>query len=222
MSRGVRFLSSARKSVPMRANVLIVGAGPSGLMLSLLLHKYKVSNVLIDGAAELSSHPQAHFLNTRSSEIIQSHFPDLHEDLLSSSPHLEEWRSFTFGNGVVPSAGLTTLGRYDHFSSLASSNLSASSPTRATHLSQDRITSLLLKHHPDPGGVLFSTRLTSLDGTEAKTSNPAHPAINADFVIGADGAHSLVRREIDVRLEGNASLQSLLSIEVSAMLNVKE
>ena len=60
--------------------VLIVGAGPVGTYLSLLLSRYGVSNMVIDRGerggdhglgGEGGAHPRAHVLNTRTMEVMR-------------------------------------------------------------------------------------------------------------------------------------------------------
>lgn len=48
--------------------VLIVGAGPVGLVLSILLTKLGVKCAVLEKSNKFSEHPQAHFVNNRSME----------------------------------------------------------------------------------------------------------------------------------------------------------
>ena len=52
-------------------DVLIVGGGPSGLVLSALLSRLGVSNIVLERRAGLTTHPQAHFVGVRSLEILR-------------------------------------------------------------------------------------------------------------------------------------------------------
>jgi 2,4-dichlorophenol 6-monooxygenase len=45
--------------------VIVVGAGPAGLVASLLLSKYHMPHMLVEQSAEPHNHPQAHFINCR-------------------------------------------------------------------------------------------------------------------------------------------------------------
>mmetsp|Transcript_35257 Transcript_35257/g.83607 ORF Transcript_35257/g.83607 Transcript_35257/m.83607 type:complete len:115 (+) Transcript_35257:180-524(+) len=49
--------------------VAIVGGGPTGLTLSLLLSKYGIRHVVFEKSGGLPSQPQAHFINHRSMEV---------------------------------------------------------------------------------------------------------------------------------------------------------
>jgi pyruvate/2-oxoglutarate dehydrogenase complex dihydrolipoamide dehydrogenase (E3) component len=52
-------------------DVLIVGGGPAGLVLSTLLSRMGVSNMVVEANSCQSDHPQAHFINTRTMEILR-------------------------------------------------------------------------------------------------------------------------------------------------------
>jgi 2-polyprenyl-6-methoxyphenol hydroxylase-like FAD-dependent oxidoreductase len=47
--------------LPESNKVIVVGAGPVGLIASLLLSKYYVPHVLVEQLADPDDHPQAHF-----------------------------------------------------------------------------------------------------------------------------------------------------------------
>lgn len=74
-------------------NICIVGAGPSGMLLSLILSKYGVLHTLIDRKLEPTNHPQAHFINARSMEILRDFLkPDTFKKMISASPSFSDWR----------------------------------------------------------------------------------------------------------------------------------
>lgn len=52
--------------------VVIAGGGPTGLTAALLLHKYGVRSVVLERAAALTDHPQAHFINMRAMEVFRT------------------------------------------------------------------------------------------------------------------------------------------------------
>lgn len=87
-----------------RPFVGIVGGGPTGLLLSTLLSRYDVPSVLFEARTreEATAHPQAHFLNQRSAEILRHDAgPRLWEEVRARSPPANEWRDFRFGYGVL-------------------------------------------------------------------------------------------------------------------------
>lgn len=78
-----------KQSVP----VAIVGAGPAGLTLSALLSQFGVPSVLLERAMALPTHPQAHFVNLRTMEVLRHAFGGLDRAVLERCPPREEWRS---------------------------------------------------------------------------------------------------------------------------------
>lgn len=70
----------------------IVGSGPVGLLLSGFLRRFGIRHVLIDRRKYPVIHPQAHFLNARSMEIVQSFFPDEFAAIVGLLPDSKYWR----------------------------------------------------------------------------------------------------------------------------------
>lgn len=70
----------------------IVGAGPAGLTLSALLSRLGVPSILLEKAPALPTHPQAHFINLRSMEIMRHAFGGLDKAILERCPPRAEWR----------------------------------------------------------------------------------------------------------------------------------
>lgn len=77
---------------PQSSPVAIVGAGPAGLTLSALLSKFGVPSILLERAPALPTHPQAHFINLRSMEIMRHAIGGLDRRVLDMCPPQEEWR----------------------------------------------------------------------------------------------------------------------------------
>ena len=97
-------------------DVLIIGGGPSGLFLSTLLSSYGIhSHLLFDKRPEdeLLKHPQAHFINIRSMEILKAEMPSVYNRINQEKPDVSEWERFHFG-GTVMSSGGKRLGRVVH------------------------------------------------------------------------------------------------------------
>lgn len=76
----------------MTVEVAVVGGGPSGLMLSLLLDQYRIPHALIERRKEPTTHPQAHFINMRTMELLQVHFPQTHRRIVEVSADSSTWR----------------------------------------------------------------------------------------------------------------------------------
>jgi 2-polyprenyl-6-methoxyphenol hydroxylase-like FAD-dependent oxidoreductase len=72
--------------------VAIVGAGPVGLLTSRLLAAYRVPHVLIERRTNARNHPQAHYLNMRTMEILRAHAWEAFYKSSLSSPPSTTWR----------------------------------------------------------------------------------------------------------------------------------
>ena len=88
-----RCFSYLRSNEQNNTDICIVGAGPTGMFLSILLSKYGVYHTLIDRKLKPTDHPQAHFINARSMEMLRDTLkPTTYKNLLEESPSSEEWR----------------------------------------------------------------------------------------------------------------------------------
>jgi 2-polyprenyl-6-methoxyphenol hydroxylase-like FAD-dependent oxidoreductase len=77
-----------------------VGGGPTGLFMAHMLQSYNIPFLLLEAQTpeERFQHPQAHFLNTRTMEILKySLGNDIYSQIRSAMPPVEEWKSFFFG-----------------------------------------------------------------------------------------------------------------------------
>ena len=105
-------------------DVIIIGGGPTGLFLSSLLSKYDISSQLVFDKrpiAEVIKHPQAHYINIRSMEILKAELPIVYSKVVnsSSSRNTTSWEAFQFAGCVVTTGGNcggggTRLGKVIH------------------------------------------------------------------------------------------------------------
>jgi len=107
------FSSDDRTATDIQTPIAIVGGGPCGLLLSNLLSLYKVPSVLIDGQSieKRCSHPQAHFLNTRTMEILRFLMPTVYQRVLEQMAPVRQWKHFQFGYNMFSHK---SLARVDH------------------------------------------------------------------------------------------------------------
>lgn len=68
---------------PASPRVLVVGGGPVGMAAGFLLEKlYGVPTRVVERQARPTTHPQAHFLNLRTMEVLYATMPAFHDRLL--------------------------------------------------------------------------------------------------------------------------------------------
>ena len=90
---------------------MIVGGGPVGLTLSILLSRLGVDSQLVERRAAPTAHPQAPLSNTRTREIFRPML-GLDDAVARAQPPLEDWRHFIYSTRML---GGVELGRVDHF-----------------------------------------------------------------------------------------------------------
>ncbi|MCE3215455.1 hypothetical protein HAX54_002444 [Datura stramonium] len=119
--------------------VLIIGAGPVGLVLSILLTKLGVKCAILEKNKAFSTHPQAHFINNRSMEVFRK-LDGLGDEILRSQPPVEFWRKFIYCTSLTG----PILGAVDHMQPQDFDQIV--SPVSVAHFSQYKLSRLLLKH----------------------------------------------------------------------------
>ena len=87
--------STVSSPPPADVPVVIVGGGPVGLTLSILLSRLGVDSQLVERRAAPTAHPQAHFVNTRTKEIFRPML-GLDDAVARAQPPLEDWRHFIY------------------------------------------------------------------------------------------------------------------------------
>jgi putative polyketide hydroxylase len=184
--------------------VLIVGAGGAGLSLSLLLQQQGIASVLIERRPDVSWFPRARNLNFRTLEVFRglgleaqvlaagTHFSQTFRKQTLASPEREEFPSIEQMLHVT-----------DHPEILTPEPLFWYCP-------QSRLEPLLLAVAKQRGcEVRYNSELISFtqdsQGVSATIMNRGtgtSSVMRADYLLGADGAHSHIRAALGVRAEG--------------------
>ncbi|KAK9027800.1 hypothetical protein V6N11_067622 [Hibiscus sabdariffa] len=214
--------------------VLIVGAGPVGLVLSILLNKFGIKCTLLEKNKVFSQHPQAHFINNRTMEVFRK-LDGLAEEIQRSQPPVDLWRKFIYCTSLTGSI----LGSVDHMHPKDFEKVV--SPISVAHFSQYKLTRILVKMlenlgfgihslegpeglHPEPlrgREILMGHECVSIDTTDecvtatvsfSKEGKLLTRKIQSKILIGADGAGSTVRKLVGIELKGEKDLQKLVSV----------
>ncbi|XP_038712996.1 putative polyketide hydroxylase isoform X1 [Tripterygium wilfordii] len=214
--------------------VLIVGAGPVGLVLSILLTKLGVKCTVLEKSKSFSKHPQAHFINNRSMEVFRK-LDGLAEEIQSNQPPVDLWRKFIYCTSLTGSI----LGSVDHMQPQDFEQLV--SPVSVAHFSQYKLVRLLLKQlqnlsfnvvtpeHSEGlsnwslGGkeLLMGHECVSIDATDQLVTvttsylndgKYVERTIPCNILVGTDGAGSTVRKLVGINLQGETDLQKLVSV----------
>ena len=175
----------------MGPQVLVVGAGPTGLLLTAELHRRGVDCQLIDALEEQRHWDRATVVHPRSLEVFES--LGIVERFLDAGVRQRAVRLHSDGE-VLGEMDLTTCGSAYGF------NLG---------LSEEVTESILTDHlHGQGGSVTRSCRLVGLDPHPAGvTATIEHEGelhdVSAQWVVGCDGFHSPTRQLSGIGFEGH-------------------
>jgi putative polyketide hydroxylase len=201
-----------------RAQVLVVGAGPAGLVAGITLADHGVSVLVVEKRSEISTLSRALVISTRSMEILRSW--GLEGEVRAGAADVEPcgWvtRTLASGEGVQIPLGYPTA-----------AEATKVSPSRPAWAPQDHLEPALLSRLRSlPGAeIRFGSELVTVEQREGGVCAHLHERasgrihdVDAQFVIGADGAHSTVRTQLGIRMEGPDALAEFHSVQFSARL----
>jgi 2-polyprenyl-6-methoxyphenol hydroxylase-like FAD-dependent oxidoreductase len=195
--------------------VLIVGAGPSGLMMAAQLLRYGVQPLIIDVKKGPTDQSRALAVQARSMEIYrQMGLADraLQEGIQAETVSIQN------DNGELIKLSLQNLGQN-------------TTPFPFVHLLEQSKNKRLLLDFLTQNccPVYWNTNL--LDFSQHETKIEAHlksddkrSTITADWLIGADGAHSFVRKKLQIEFKGDAYTNKfyLADIELNQCFEEKQ
>ncbi|MBV9195735.1 MAG: FAD-dependent monooxygenase [Solirubrobacterales bacterium] len=199
--------------------VLIVGAGPAGLTLSLLLARFGVQSMLLERRRTPSVLPRATGVNVRSMEIYRSLGLQAAIDAVSMPTDVP----FMLVGETLASPPRETIASNQWG---RSTDPSWPSPSHANWCSQDQLEAVLLEALRDePHAQLrFGAELVSLRTTEDVEARVRDPrtgetrSVRARYLVGADGANSRVRERLGIAMRGPTGLSSELTVLFGAAL----
>jgi 2-polyprenyl-6-methoxyphenol hydroxylase-like FAD-dependent oxidoreductase len=179
----------------LKTQVIIIGAGPTGLSMAAQLVRHKIDFILIDKKEKTTTFSKAIVVQARTLEIFSE---------------------LGIGQRAINEGRLTTaLNLFYQGKRRAAINLSGlgeglSPYPFALSLEQSKTESLLADHLAENGKqVKWNTefsRLEQLDnGVTAycKTNNGQELRLDADYLVGCDGAGSLLRHQLGLSFEGS-------------------
>ena len=199
--------------------MVVVGAGPAGLTAAIELARLGVEVLVVERRRELSSLPRATAVSTRSMEIFRSW--GLEADIRDREVEVQwrMWFSRTLaeaasGQGIA--AGFPTPDQS-----------AVMSPTTPASVPQDQLEPVLLDHlrtYPS-ARVELGTEVVAVEtGGEGAglvlrdVAGGDERSVEARYAIGADGAHSAVRRALEIPMRGPDRLTEAVSAVFEAPL----
>jgi 2-polyprenyl-6-methoxyphenol hydroxylase-like FAD-dependent oxidoreductase len=199
-----------------RAGVLVVGAGPAGLTLAIDLARRGVACHLVEASEQRAVNPRCNTTSARSMEIFRR--LGLADEIRQAGlpkdyPASVQYRTTLLGEEIfridLPSAGdvLDGAGK-EHWPT----------PEPQHRISQLFLEPVLERHANTVPGLTVErgTRLIELrqheDHVEAVVdSGGTTRVLRRAYVVGCDGAHSTVRRQLGIHYEGVDALQNFVS-----------
>lgn len=205
-------------SSPLDAAVLIVGAGPSGLMASLLLERLGVETLVVERRRGPQHAPAAHVVNARSLEICRAAGVDMGALAKAAiDPADAGWVYF------ATKLGGRELGRLP-FERQGDDQL-AVTPTPLRNLSQNRFEPLLLDALREQGrepiwGCVWEASEQGRDGVASRVRLEGGEAleVRSRYLLGADGSGSRVRKSLGIAMQGPDRLQAFVMVHFRASL----
>ena len=183
--------------------VVIAGAGPAGLVAAVTLARNGIGSLLVERNPGLSPLPRATAVSTRTMELLRSW--GLEEEVRAGQLTIDStgaWAAETLASpeGVVVPLGIADL-----------EEIGSASPVLPAAVPQDHLEPVLLRHLERLGlaDVRFGTELTALDQDAdgvtvvlRERAGGAERTVRAGYLVGADGAHSRVRRLLGIAMDG--------------------
>lgn len=202
--------------LPSEVPVLIVGAGPSGSTLALLLERLGVESLLVERRDGPQRAPAAHVVNARSLEICRAAGLDERKLEAACIPPADggfvDW---------VTKLGGERLGRLP-YEQQGDDQLEVT-PTPLRNLSQNRFEPLL--HEALGAKPRFGFQWESAERDEAGVTSQVRElasgelaSVRSKFLVAADGAGSRVRKWLGIPLQGPEKIESFVMIHFEAKL----
>ncbi|WP_433757540.1 FAD-dependent oxidoreductase [Nocardia sp. CA-135398] len=189
--------------LPETTSVVIVGAGPAGLTTAITLADAGIDFVLLDRLAEGANTSRAAVVHARTLEVLQE--LGIAEELVDRGIVVPTFRVLD-GNrtlATVPFGGLPTEYPY------------------TLMVPQDTTEAVLLARLRKAGGDVHRPyRITEVvdenDGVTVEYVDGADASgtIRADYVVGADGMHSVVREQAGIGFTGDTYPESFILADV--------
>ncbi len=198
--------------------VLIVGGGPVGLTMSILLSYHGVRSLLVERHPTTATHPKSRAINARTMEVYRQ--CGVEEAVRAAGLPPERARLIVWARSL---AGEEIERRVPWRATAAGS---AVSPARNCLCAQDDLEPVLRRcaEGLGPGALRFGAALDGFtqdpDGVTATIVEGGGPArtVRARYLVAADGAASAVRRALGIPMVGEADVYESVNVLLRADL----
>ncbi|KAJ5745501.1 hypothetical protein N7520_010683 [Penicillium odoratum] len=205
---------------PLEVPVLIVGGGPSGLLLAFLLAQLNVPSLITERYPTRLAAPKAHALSPRSLEFCRQAGLDVNEIRKIGSPRQDAyWVNFVTSL-AGKQVGRLPYERMDH-------EVLRDTPTMIHNIPQPAFEELIAKRLSKRNLVEIRKNhsfvsLEQRDGYVVTTiedrESQKEYQIKSQYVIGCDGAKSAVRKYLGISSDGEETCETMMTIHFNADL----
>ncbi|TNE64720.1 MAG: 2,4-dichlorophenol 6-monooxygenase [Rhodobacteraceae bacterium] len=206
-------------------DVLIIGTGPAGSATAALLSSYGIENMVVNRYRWLANTPRAHITNQRTMEVLRDLGREVEDEAYLHATHKELMGENIFCESLAGEE----IGRMKAWGNhpLSAAEHKMSSPSTMNDLPQTFMEPILfktacsrgtqakmsteyLRHEQDDDGVTTTCR-DRLSGKDI--------TIRSKYLIGADGAKSLVADHLGLPFEGQMGVGGSMNILFKADLS---
>lgn len=197
--------------MPSSRKIFIAGAGPTGLTAAILLRQRGYDPIVFERRPGITGYPAAHVANTRTMEVMaeigigERIWSEGDTTALSSRVvWVESMAGREYGVLPIQAAAIDSRGPLSRF--------------RSVNIPQTHMEAVLLDRYLELGGsVRFDHEVKAVaekaSGVDLTVSSAnGDEILTCDWLIGADGASSTVRRHIGVEMEGPKSIARFMTI----------
>ena len=208
-------------AVETRTQVLIIGAGPAGATLAVLLAQLGVKAIAVSRHKSTANTPRAHIFNQRGMEVLRA--AGLEERAKEVATDPENMAHTTWSNTLAGEE----YGRMWAWGNKPSEKhrYEMASPCQMSDLPQSYLEPILVDAAREHGAdVRFHTEFVSLtdDGESVLTvlrdrGSGEEYSVRSDYLIGADGARSSVIEALGIPINGK-QINSAFNVHIRADL----
>jgi 2,4-dichlorophenol 6-monooxygenase len=213
-------------NVDLETDVLIIGAGPSGMVSALCLAQAGIRSIVIERAPGLSTHPKAHEVNGRSIEILNG-LGFAEDELKAEASPAADAARIVFCKTINEEFGRIDLLEEPANAEKYRRHLRSEQPY--LNLSQTELEKSMLSHleQTPEVRVLFEHQWEAFEADGDGVASIVHRAsdgatirIHGRYVIAADGASSRARSALGIEMDGPEKIQDF--VNAYFVLNLRE
>ena len=199
------------------ANVIVIGGGPTGLCMALLLARYGIPSTIVEASPSTRWHPKGNTNNARTMEIFrQLGIADQVRELGPPADHPFDIAFFTRFNAFEIARGRTPsrAERMKIRSEAPAADQVVEPPHRANQMFVERLLSERAAASPLitlKFGCTAQSFVQKDDGVELTVADAGQTpqVLRTRYLVGCDGSRSIVRKTLGIKYGGEAQLMNV-------------